>query len=93
MDRTGRVAHHREVLEVDAGRVQESLALGTFHRRQSASFHGFGALAKAKNHVVGVKGIAHKAMLGALLKKGVGNMECRCSPAALRSPPVLDRDQ
>ncbi len=60
-----RVTEHGEVLEVQTGRLHESLALGTLDGWETASFHGLGSLPESQDHVVGVKG-RHESMLGVL---------------------------
>ena len=62
--RRGGVAEHGEVLEVKFGRFDESKAVRTFHGRQTAPLYRFSPLTESQNHIVGVKGITHMAMLG-----------------------------
>ncbi len=51
-----RVTQHREVLEVEIGRLNEALALGSFDGRESPTFDGVGAFTESKDHLIGVKG-------------------------------------
>jgi len=92
-ERGGGVAQHGEVLEVEVGRVNHALALGSFDRWEAASFHGLGPFAKSKHHLVGVKGRAHAAMIGASREICLGIMDIQLSTSGLWSPPVMARDQ
>ena len=69
------VTKHREVLEVDLGRFDEAQTLGSFDRGEAPTFHRLGAFTKAQNHLVGIKGLAHRQMLGALLRTRLGSMD------------------
>jgi hypothetical protein len=59
----GRVTDHCVILKIDLGGLNESLSIGTFDWREAASPHGVGPHLKASNHVVGVEGRIHAAML------------------------------
>jgi hypothetical protein len=87
------VTQHREVLEVQVGRVNDALSLRSFDRRESTAFDGLGPFTESKHHLVGIKGRAHAAMIGASCEFSVGIMDIQLSTPGLWSPPVMARDQ
>ena len=58
-----RVAEHGEVLKVQIRGVDEEQPLWSLDRRDASTLDGVGALSKAMDHFVGVKGWAHRQML------------------------------
>jgi hypothetical protein len=93
LDRSGRVAQHREVLEVEVGRLNEALSLRTFDRREAPAFHGIGPFTKPQHHLIGIKGRTHNAMIEASIGNCLGNMDSQLSTSELWSPPVMARGQ
>ena len=88
-----RVAQHGEILEVQVGGVNDALSLRTFDRGESTTFDGRGPFTESKHHLVGIKGRAHAAMIGASRESSVGIMDIQLSTPGLWSPPVMARDQ
>lgn len=72
-----RVANHRKVLKVEAGRFNESLAIGPFNWRKPTLTDRFCTLLKTADHVVGIKGSSHGAMLWVGAGKGEVRMTLR----------------
>jgi hypothetical protein len=69
------VANHGVVLKVDSGSLYESLAIRPFDWRQSPALDRVGALAKTKDHVLGIKGFSHSPMLWAQ-SSGLESVDC-----------------
>lgn len=64
VQRGRRVPEHGEVLKVQIRGVDEEQPLWSLDRRDASTLDGVGAFLKATDHFVGVKGWAHRQMLG-----------------------------